>query len=1047
MSSPRTLIINKLSNQTNNDNLDSTGVDQADGKKKQKGKDGDYGKEKGGKGIKKGRMGKILVWNKGNSSFMTKKPDLETLIEKHKPLLLGVLEANMGEHCHGPSLMIDGYRLERDNLAAVGGKTRAAVYIHEGLSYRRRMDLEVVASPMVWLEINPDSKESWLAFVGYREFRSLVDKDKAKSLTMAQQLLRLESWRVKWTEAEKEHKPLFLLGDWNVDVTPWTSPKPTLTAYQASNTSLLTLLREMASENGVELIHTPPTRKQGKDIPTIIDLCMTNRPNQIQNVSLLPSSSDHLVLCVEKVNKPKLRIPGPRKIRSFKHYSKQGMIDLLNIPMIDSLIGSTDTNLVANVLINHITEAINVIAPIKVIQPRVFYAPYLSDRTKMEMTKRDQLKSVANNSGEEADIIAFKKLKNLTLKHQRMDKVAWAKELIGPTNNDGKKIWNTVQKITKSKKSHEISKMIINGSVIEDKGQIAEGLNAFFVSKVKKLIEEMPSQRSNLLEELKKEVPVDVPLMELKELTMSQLDILVKRVKSTPAAGIDGISGRIFLDIFDHIKKPLLHLINLSLWSGIYPEVLKLTKIIPVLKDGKDPLVLSSYRPVCNLSVVGKILERSIMNQIQSHITLYGLFNKDQHGGRSNHSTTTCLGEILDDSRTALEGKQLVALVAVDLSAAYDLCDHSILWEKCRLLNLCSGTLRFLRSFLQNRSNLTEIEGIKSSVLATGKQGVVQGGPSSGLLFNIYINSMPAQVNNRTVAIEPSQSTCKQYVDDGTIIVRGKSISQLRRNIISDFRAVQDYLIEHRMVINASKTQLMLLLPHKEKEQFQIELDGNTIKSQKSIKILGLTLSDDLKFDEYIWKGKSSLIKRIKYRTSMVRTLKSYLPPRLIYQIGNSVINSTIQYGAALWGATSNCNIQKVQSAQIRAGRLLTGNWRRGEIGLHRQQLLHSMKWPNVKQLIASATLNMVKSATSGDSSVGTNSLFRVTKPDIKLRKRGLRVDHKGPSTRTLLNFSANASFMFNNLPPHLKEQDLTTRQFKRKLKIHIMDTFLLTQH
>ena len=145
-------------------------------------------------------------------------------------------------------------------------------------------------------------------------------------------------------------------------------------------------------------------------------------------------------------------------------------------------------------------------------------------------------------------------------------------------------------------------------------------------------------------------------------------------------------------------------------------------------------------------------------------------------------------------------------------------------------------------------------------------------------------------------------------------------MEQLLNNIKSAFEAVRSYLTDLRMVINPDKTQLMILFPTDENKQLSIELDGAKIVNQSSIKILGLTLAADLKFDEDVWRGKNSLVKRIQYRTSMVRTLKSFLPPQLVFQIGNSLINSTIQYGAALWGATSSSdgNKMKVQKVQTR---------------------------------------------------------------------------------------------------------------------------------
>ena len=60
--------------------------------------------------------------------------------------------------------------------------------------------------------------------------------------------------------------------------------------------------------------------------------------------------------------------------------------------------------------------------------------------------------------------------------------------------------------------------------------------------------------------------------------------------------------------------------------------------------------------------------------------------------------------------------------------------------------------------------------------------------------------------------------------------------------------------------------------------------------------------------------------------------------------MGNAIINSTIQYGAAIWGATTDQNVNKIQAAQIRAARILTKKWKKKDDGIHRQQILDSIK-------------------------------------------------------------------------------------------------------
>ena len=60
----------------------------------------------------------------------------------------------------------------------------------------------------------------------------------------------------------------------------------------------------------------------------------------------------------------------------------------------------------------------------------------------------------------------------------------------------------------------------------------------------------------------------------------------------------------------------------------------------------------------------------------------------------------------------------------------------------------------------------------------------------------------------------------------------------------------------------------------------------------------------------------------------------------------------------------------------MRAARIIIRKWKKKEDGLHRQEILDSVKWPNVQQLITASTLNLTKQAISGQSSCGMNYLL-----------------------------------------------------------------------
>ena len=341
---------------------------------------------------KNGVGGKIIMWNKGNSTYAAKKDDIEIIVGEHKPLCLIILEANVDGDCHLPSLTINGYEIELDSLWANGMKARTLIYVKEGTPYKRRRDLEPALSPAVWLEFCPGSKKAWMLFGGYREWCCLHHTDKQESRSMKQQLQRLDKWEESWSMAEDEGKPLFLMGDFNVDVGPWFYPETTLTRYQKKQKLVLTRLKEMCFQLNLDILKSDPTRYQGNCTPSTLDVTISNRIDLISKPLLLNSSTDHKLVIITKTGKPLPEKPSIIICRNYKKYTKSGMLDALNIVEINKLMWSDNTDFVAGQLVHLINMALDQVAPVKKIQIRNRYAPYISESTKVLMKERDSAK-------------------------------------------------------------------------------------------------------------------------------------------------------------------------------------------------------------------------------------------------------------------------------------------------------------------------------------------------------------------------------------------------------------------------------------------------------------------------------------------------------------------------------------------------------------------------------------------------------------------------------------------------------------------------------
>ena len=106
--------------------------------------------------------------------------------------------------------------------------------------------------------------------------------------------------------------------------------------------------------------------------------------------------------------------------------------------------------------------------------------------------------------------------------------------------------------------------------------------------------------------------------------------------------------------------------------------------MVPLHKK-EDKTLPKNYRPVALLSIFSKILEKAIFIQTVEYLESNNLLHPSHHGFRSGHNTCTALIEMYDTWIDAIENEEIVAVIFIDMSAAFDVVDHTILLEKLKL--------------------------------------------------------------------------------------------------------------------------------------------------------------------------------------------------------------------------------------------------------------------------------------------------------------------------------------------------------------------------
>ena len=154
----------------------------------------------------------------------------------------------------------------------------------------------------------------------------------------------------------------------------------------------------------------------------------------------------------------------------------------------------------------------------------------------------------------------------------------------------------------------------------------------------------------------------------------------------------------------------------MSLESGHFLSSLKTAVLSPLLtKANLDHEVLANYRPISNLKVISKIIEKVVAVSLQKYLEANQLNEPLQSAFKPFHSCETALVRVHNDILVAIDKSHSVMLLLLDLSVAFDTVDHDIFLTRLHSKYSISGiALEWFRSYLTNRSQFDLIDGCRS---------------------------------------------------------------------------------------------------------------------------------------------------------------------------------------------------------------------------------------------------------------------------------------------------------------------------------------------
>eukprot|EP00057_Strongylocentrotus_purpuratus_P003147 XP_003726023.1 PREDICTED: RNA-directed DNA polymerase from mobile element jockey-like [Strongylocentrotus purpuratus] len=324
---------------------------------------------------------------------------------------------------------------------------------------------------------------------------------------------------------------------------------------------------------------------------------------------------------------------------------------------------------------------------------------------------------------------------------------------------------------------------------------------------------------------------------------VSQEDVL-KIIKSSKVKSCmsDPIPAQVFRQCMEELLPAITDITNQSLQSGVFPEALKSSVIIPTLKKPSlDPDCLRNYRPISNLPYLGKIIERVACQQLMTYLRDNALLASRQSAYRPSFSVETALTRVQDDLLKILDDGNEAMLVLLDLSSAFDTVDHSILLKRLSASFGITGAVKtWLASYLEGREQRVLIDG-KTSSSEVIRWGVPQGSVIGPLLFICYTTLLQSIAEHHNVE-------CMMYADDlqlytaMTPATRHESKERLELCITE----IRNWMKDNKLVINDGKTEMLHLTSSRKRGSHQelspLTVGDTSISSSTTVRDLGVVI-------------------------------------------------------------------------------------------------------------------------------------------------------------------------------------------------------------
>jgi len=793
-----------------------------------------------------------LWWNCGGG-IKNKIEYIKYTLSTLNPIALFISEAEIGKFDDLGVITVENYDLlTSKNLEF--GKSRSAVYVRSEIKYKRLERSEKDSAEIVSLLIDGN------VLLGiYRPFKPTVEGE-----SLVENFDRLVNALKK---VEIDCNNIYIGGDFNVDWRADSTMKEKLVELSVE-LNLCQLINEITRTRLVRM--DSGFRLEESSLDHIF-----SNDCQADTKVIQGQPSDHHML---QLTIPEIRPPEKKKtlIRDWRAYSKEDL--LTNIRLVkenyNDWIEKGPFTLLDRIIIILLT-IYDEMVPLRVA--KVTNESTINAKIEALRKRRDRFLKKFKKTENPEHAIKARTFSNTLKKVIKKENRRTIK--VKSTSGNPKCFWSMINRL-QGKFKKKIPGLTINDQFTEDPNLISEAFADGFLKKISTL-----SEHQNPIAE------VEDNEARMEDFTITELENTIIKIKSKKSCGLDSLPTCVMKDAFSELKDYYLRIFNGILSDGL-PASWKIAVITPLHKKGATDDV-GNFRPISNLSSLGKFFEKCVLNRLNTYEELVG---ENQHGFRKGYSTVSAMLEIQSHLATSLDQGLLTCIYSVDMSAAFDLLRVDTFNELLKD-TLDPGLMWTLIDFLKDRKFIVRHENVDSQIRNLDR-GCVQGSVLGPALFSAYCKNLTTILSDTTVT---------SYADDTYVIINASTVDDLVYKTTSTMSKHFDYLSSLGMVVNKSKTELMFMRNRNKILPGSITVDLEEIKAQNSIKILGIQFDHDLGWNTHI----GLLNEKARKMINGLKVIRRSLNQDDTMKVITSQFYGRLFYGISVWHPALTVKQQK----------------------------------------------------------------------------------------------------------------------------------------